>query len=451
MNRKPSQRRLGVESLESRTLLAGNLLFGEVADRHPVLDGADIDLAPITHDLTDQVGSSVERLDSSADRHSRGGLNARDDGSKRGPGNDHRAPSSSSRRDPPTLSDRPDNSNRGNADQLGELEKGLSLSRLTGPPATSTNLEAQASSGSSLPNRVDSLVPFVQLALGSNESDASPRGPSLRSSTNTDLVSGSQSSATSTTATDFTLEQSLEQDLSDTTTRSVEVTQDADAIDSTRPDGSESSDADPVSDIENTSDAEESDSEEMTRLESITDEALIELVDQSVIREEWSPNSESSWELDDKLLQELWASTFAPETSPRFNSNRILRSLRTVNDSRTDPGLIAVERGPLSQPVGQVDAIAQDVQLESTVMLHRAFKLLGETDGVPVSDEVLDAIVASFNQVARSEQQPTSASRPTLQVPMLAYPVMAAVTVATVASRRKHRLPSADERTEDQS
>ncbi len=104
-------------------------------------------------------------------------------------------------------------------------------------------------------------------------------------------------------------------------------------------------------------------------------------------------------------------------------------------------GMIAIDHVtlPASMVLSPIDWI--DVQLESTVMLHRSLQMIASGDVAPISDVALDAIMASLNAMAESQTQPLAVIQP-VEVPATIYPAIAVLTAVAIASRRKHRHPS---------
>ncbi|TWT53688.1 hypothetical protein Pla22_13190 [Rubripirellula amarantea] len=101
-------------------------------------------------------------------------------------------------------------------------------------------------------------------------------------------------------------------------------------------------------------------------------------------------------------------------------------------------GLIAIDRVLLPQATYSPINGLLDVRLESTLMLHRSLELMASGDGQPVSDVVLDAIMASLNEVAESETQPVTSVKST-RITAIAFPAIAVLTGVAMAVRRKHK------------
>ncbi|TWU39969.1 hypothetical protein Q31b_32850 [Novipirellula aureliae] len=81
-----------------------------------------------------------------------------------------------------------------------------------------------------------------------------------------------------------------------------------------------------------------------------------------------------------------------------------------------------------------------DVQLESSLQLHRSLELIASGKALPISDVAIDAIMASLNEIAESQTQPINIIHP-IEVPKLVYPAIAILTAAAIAAKRKHRHP----------
>ncbi|QDS94693.1 hypothetical protein FF011L_34730 [Roseimaritima multifibrata] len=103
-------------------------------------------------------------------------------------------------------------------------------------------------------------------------------------------------------------------------------------------------------------------------------------------------------------------------------------------------GMIAVDQVllPANAFIAGLDWL--DVQLESTVNLHRSLEMIASGTTPPISDVALDAIMASLGEIAGSKVQPIN-SIYQFEIPRITYPVIAIVTAAAIAARRKHRHP----------
>ncbi|TWU54355.1 hypothetical protein Poly51_30720 [Rubripirellula tenax] len=102
-------------------------------------------------------------------------------------------------------------------------------------------------------------------------------------------------------------------------------------------------------------------------------------------------------------------------------------------------GMIAIDRIDLPSVEAIADGRWMNVQLESTVMLHRSLELIASGSAPMMSDEVLDVIMASIGQMKDSESQPIG-THVAFRLPAVAYPAIAILTGAAIAARRKHKL-----------
>lgn len=104
-------------------------------------------------------------------------------------------------------------------------------------------------------------------------------------------------------------------------------------------------------------------------------------------------------------------------------------------------GMIELEPFELPAIRFTVDASRIDVAVESALALHRSTDPVIGAGHPALSDQVLDAIMASVQQVASSEIQPVS-DPSGLQIRSAALPTAAAIAATlAVSSRRKHRHP----------
>lgn len=103
-------------------------------------------------------------------------------------------------------------------------------------------------------------------------------------------------------------------------------------------------------------------------------------------------------------------------------------------------GMIAVDQVllPNNSFIAGLDWL--NVQLESTVNLHRSLEMIASGTTPPISDVALDAIMASLAKIADSQVQPINSLQP-FDIPRITYPAIAIVTAAAIAARRKHRHP----------
>ncbi|NNE01057.1 MAG: hypothetical protein HKN47_27390 [Pirellulaceae bacterium] len=108
-------------------------------------------------------------------------------------------------------------------------------------------------------------------------------------------------------------------------------------------------------------------------------------------------------------------------------------------------GLIALDQVDLPGVTFPHDAARIHVGLQSTVALHRSLNLVASGVTPALSGPVLDAIMASLDQMASSETQPVIEPSP-LRIPSMAYPAVAIVaTTVAVSARRKHKQPHSNQ------
>ncbi|QDV44475.1 hypothetical protein Enr13x_43410 [Stieleria neptunia] len=81
-----------------------------------------------------------------------------------------------------------------------------------------------------------------------------------------------------------------------------------------------------------------------------------------------------------------------------------------------------------------------NAQGESMLQLHRSFELITGGKELPLSDAALDALIASLAETAESRLQPVGSTY-SFELPRLAYPAIAILTVAVMMARRKHKHP----------
>lgn len=159
-------------------------------------------------------------------------------------------------------------------------------------------------------------------------------------------------------------------------------------------------------------------------------------------------------------LAPLWSTDnvqFEEDASPWQLGQSIVPSIRSIIDRAGPPtdevvdalvqswfggssGMISLDHVTL--PISMVSSpIAWiDVQLESTVMLHRSLEMIAGGNTAPLSDVTLDAIMASLDAMAESQSQPVAGVKP-VEVSAIVYPAIAVLTAVAVASRRKHKHP----------
>ncbi|MCM2369862.1 hypothetical protein [Aporhodopirellula aestuarii] len=107
-------------------------------------------------------------------------------------------------------------------------------------------------------------------------------------------------------------------------------------------------------------------------------------------------------------------------------------------------GLISLDRVVLPTQYLSIDDFAIDVQLESAIMLHRSLGMVATGVVPPLSGPVLDAIMASLEEAAMSQNQPI-ADTTILQLPSAVYPAIIAVaTGIAIAARRQFKHPASE-------
>ncbi|WP_404306888.1 hypothetical protein [Neorhodopirellula lusitana] len=152
-----------------------------------------------------------------------------------------------------------------------------------------------------------------------------------------------------------------------------------------------------------------------------------------------SASEPRSWRLQRETLPQLQRLAEGSDLQRASDSGRLF------DDWLDGPGgMIALDRVTLPPASFALDGLAVDVQLESTVMLHRSLDWVASGTKPALSGPVLDAIMASLEGVVEQEHQPiTQASN--LQVPTAAYPAVAiAATTVAISNRRKHKTPDSN-------
>ncbi|EMI46510.1 hypothetical protein [Rhodopirellula sp. SWK7] len=110
-------------------------------------------------------------------------------------------------------------------------------------------------------------------------------------------------------------------------------------------------------------------------------------------------------------------------------------------------GMIALDRVLLPSPKFAIENLSIDVQLESAVMLHRSFGMVASGVVPPLSGPVLDAIMASLEEAASSQNQPVGVTA-VPRLPTAAYPAIVAITTGiAIAARRQFKHPSPEPQT----
>lgn len=162
------------------------------------------------------------------------------------------------------------------------------------------------------------------------------------------------------------------------------------------------------------------------------DDGTIDLSPQQRFKPSETPNDAEPWHLDRRTLPLL---NDVIEAAPQQDLNI---ADQVANDWLNGPGgMIALDQVTL--PSGDLTIPLQhiDVQLESGLGLHRSLGLVANGMAPAISGPVLDAIMASLEQVATSDAQPV-AQRALPAARTLAYPAIAVVaTTLVISSRRK--------------
>ncbi len=150
--------------------------------------------------------------------------------------------------------------------------------------------------------------------------------------------------------------------------------------------------------------------------------------------------SEDTWQLDGESLHRL------RQTLDLTNDQLAEYADAVVNEwYGSDGGMVDLDYVQL--PVGMItlDTVPVDIQLESTLLLYRSLELFSSTASphialpaaAPISEPVLDAIMATLGELAELKTQPVD-SPATTRMPTLAYPVAAiAATGAAITARLK--------------
>lgn len=110
-------------------------------------------------------------------------------------------------------------------------------------------------------------------------------------------------------------------------------------------------------------------------------------------------------------------------------------------------GLINLDHGGSPALYLPVPSELINVELESMVGLHRSLDLIAAGVTEPISGPMLEAILASIEDITASESQPISEATP-FQLPTVAYPALAVIAsgVTIAAHRRRSHLNHPEEK-----
>jgi len=139
-----------------------------------------------------------------------------------------------------------------------------------------------------------------------------------------------------------------------------------------------------------------------------------------------------AWQLESRTMPSL-------RQIAESDGNRADLLDRVMQDWFIGPGgLISLDQVKLPAIAIPFDSSVIDVGLESTLSLHRSLSPVPGTLNPALSGEVLDAIMASIENAAASETQPTAEPSAT-RVSAAIYPAAAVVaTTIAITTRRKH-------------